>query len=92
VRGFFASILGGGLAWCLVAAWFDMRNGGLLSGRIAPLLHMPGNGSLILATGLIGGITAGLGALFGARFRRFWASLQEALVAVAVPVPEELAG
>lgn len=88
-RGFLASALGGGLAWVLVAIWFDARNDGLLSGRIAPLFHLPGAGGLIFAAGLAGGVTAGLGSLFGARFRRFWASLHDALIEVAAPVPEE---
>jgi hypothetical protein len=89
LRGFLASVLAGALAWLVVAFWFDARNDGLLSGRIAPLFHLPGSGGLLLATALIGGVTCGLGSLFGARFRRFWASLQEALVAVAAPVPAD---
>jgi hypothetical protein len=89
VRGFLASAVGAGLAWFLVALWFDSRNHGLLSARIAPLFHLPGAGGLLLATGVIGGITAGLGSLFGTWFRRFWASLHDALVEVAAPVPDE---
>jgi hypothetical protein len=91
-RGFLAAVIGSGLAWGLVALWFDVRNEGLLAGRIAPLFHLPGGAGLIVASGLVGGFTAGLGSLFGARFRRFWSSLHEALVEVAAPVPEEEAG
>ena len=89
VRGFFAALLGSGLAWAVVALWHDVRNDGLLSGRIAPLFHVPGSLGLIAATALIGGLTAGLGSLFGMWFRRFWASLHEALVEVAEPVPAD---
>ncbi len=91
-RGFFAALIGSGLAWGLVALWFDVRNDGLLSGRIAPLFHVPGSPGLIVATGLVGGVTAGLGSLFGTHFRRFWSSLHEALIEVAAPVPEEEGG
>lgn len=87
-RGFVAALIGGGFAWAVTALWLDVRNDGLLSGRIAPLFHLPGGESLIGLTALIGGLTAGLGSLFGAWFRRFWASLHEALVEVAAPVPE----
>jgi hypothetical protein len=88
VRGFFAALIGGGAAWVAVALWFDVRNDGLLSGRLAPLFHVPGSAGLLVATGLVGGLTAGLGSLFGCSFRRFWASLHEALVE-EVPVVEE---
>jgi hypothetical protein len=91
-QGFFLAALGGALAWAAVALWFDARNDGLLSARIASLFLLPGSAGLILATAMVGGITAGLGSLFGARFRRFWASLHEALAEVDVPVPEEDAG
>jgi hypothetical protein len=87
--GFFASLIGGGAAWAVAAAWLDARNGGLLAGRVAPLFHLPGAAGLIAATAVAGGVTAGLGALLGARFRRFWASLHEALSAQAAPVPDE---
>jgi hypothetical protein len=71
-----------------VALWFDVRNDSLLSTRIAQLFHLPGPATLVAITGLIGGLTAGLGSLFGSSFRRFWASLHTALVEVAAPVPE----
>ncbi len=89
VRGFLASALGASLAWVVVAIWYDARNQGLLSGRIAPLFHLPGPGGLIFAAGVVGGVSGGLGSLFGAWFRRFWASLHDALVEVAAPVPDE---
>lgn len=88
-RSFFAAFLGGGAAWMAAALWLDFRNDGLLSSRVAPLFHLPGSFGLALAAALIGGITAGLGALLGVRFRRFWSSLQEALSDQAAPVPQE---
>ncbi len=88
-RGFLAGAFGGGGAWLVAALWLDLRNDGLLSSRIAPLFHLPGSFGLLAATAIVGGITAGLGALLGARFRRFWSSLHEALSAQAAPVPED---
>lgn len=90
VRGFLAALIGSGLAWVVVALWFDVRNGGLLSGRLAPLFHLPGSTGLIVVTGLVGGLTAGFGSLFGSSFRRFWASLHDALV--EDPPEEEVEG
>lgn len=89
VRGFLAALTGGGAAWAVAAMWLDARNGSLLSGRVAPLFHLPDSAALVAATAVAGGVTAGLGALLGARFRRFWASLHEALTAQAAPVPPE---
>jgi hypothetical protein len=88
-RGFFAGFFGGGAAWAAGALWLDARNGGLLSSRIAPLFHLPGSVGLIVVAAAIGGVTAGLGALLGARFRRFWSSLHDALSAQVAPVPED---
>lgn len=88
-RSFLAAFAGAALAFAGVALWLDVRNGGLLAGRIAPLFHVPGAPGLIVLTAVTGGVTAGLGALFGVRFRRLWHSLQEALAEVAAPVPEE---
>jgi hypothetical protein len=95
VRSFVASCAGAGLAWAAVAAYFEARNEGILSARIAPLFHLPGGGALILATAAVGGLTAGLGALLGDHFRRFWRSLLLALAAEDVVIPpdeEELKG
>jgi hypothetical protein len=89
-QGFFLAVLGAGPAWAAAALWLDVRNDGLLSARVAALFHLPGGAGLILATAWVGGVTAGLGSLFGARFRRFWASLHEALAEVDKPVPEEI--
>jgi hypothetical protein len=60
-----ASFAGGALAWGGVAWFLDAGNGGILSSRIAPLFYLPGSFPLILATALVGGITAGLGAWAG---------------------------
>ena len=88
-RSFVAAATGAALAFAGAALWHDVRNGGLLAERIAPVFHLPGAAGLIAVTACIGGVTAGLGALFGVRFRRLWRSLQDALAEVAAPVPED---
>jgi hypothetical protein len=58
-------ILWAGLAW-----WIDMKNNGVLSARIAHVLPLGGSSVvLILVTGLIGGLVAGLGAMTGSYIR-----------------------
>ncbi len=64
-----AAAVGGAFAWGGVAAWIDLRNGGVLSARIAPLFHLPGGWMLVVVTALLGGITAMLGAWAGVRIR-----------------------
>jgi hypothetical protein len=88
-RTFAASFAGAGLAWAAVAAYFEARNEGILSARVAPLFHLPGSAALILATAAVGGLTAGLGALLGDHFRRFWRSLLLALAAEDVVIPAD---
>ena len=89
LRTFLAAFVGAGLAWAAVAAFFEWRNQGILSARIAPLFHLPGSAALILATAAVGGLTAGLGALLGDHFRRFWRSLLLALAAEDVVIPPD---
>ncbi len=55
---FFAA---GGVSWLTVALFFHLCNKGLLTSRMADLLHLPPI-LLLLITGLIGGITAIAGA------------------------------
>ena len=58
-------ILWGGLAW-----WIDMKNNGVLSKKIASVLPLGGSSLvLILVTGLIGGLVAGMAAMSGSFLR-----------------------
>ena len=88
-RTFLAACVGAGVAWAAVAIYFEWRNEGILSARVAPLFHLPGSLGLILATAAIGGLTAGLGAMLGDHFRRFWQSLMLALVAEDIVIPPD---
>ena len=60
-----------GPAWAGLAALLDQRNHHLLSGRMADLFRPPGGWALVLATGLIGGLMGGLGALAGQTLRAY---------------------
>ncbi len=66
LAGFFALFL----LWGCVALWLDIRNKGVLSGRIGELLGVGNNSMLlVLITALIGGLVAGFAALSGSYLR-----------------------
>lgn len=60
-----SGFIGGFLLWFLLAWWLDMGNDGLLSGRIGVLFMGLSAMSLLLLTGLLGGLLAGFGCLTG---------------------------
>ena len=69
-KAFFSGLLGVFLLWAGLAWWIDMKNNGVLSKRIASVLPLGGNAILlILITGLIGGLVAGLAAMSGSFLR-----------------------
>ena len=64
------SILGLQLLWAGLAWWVDMKNNGVLSEKIANVLPLGGNTIyLIMATGFVGGLVAGLAAMSGSFLR-----------------------
>lgn len=62
-QSFLAPALGCALAFIFIALWKDLANNHLLSAKIAQIFHLPSYLLLVLITGLIGFITAGLGGL-----------------------------
>ncbi len=69
-KAFLSALLGLFLLWAALAWWIDMKNNGVLSVKIASVLHLDGNRFLlILATGLIGGLVAGFAAMSGSFLR-----------------------
>ena len=69
-KAFIAGLLGVFFLWAGLAWWMDMKNNGVLSERIAAVLPLGGNSILlIIVTGLVGGLVAGLGALTGSYLR-----------------------
>ncbi len=69
-KAFLAGFLGVFLLWAILAWWIDMKNNGVLSKKIASVLPLGGNSLLlILVTGLIGGLVAGMAAMSGSYLR-----------------------
>ena len=60
-----AAFLGGFILWYFVASQFDAANESILSGRIGTMLGGLSASMVLVATGIIGGITAGLGGWLG---------------------------
>ena len=69
-KAFLAGLLGVFLLWAGLAWWIDMKNNGVLSKKVAAVLPLGGNALLlILLTGIIGGLVAGMAALSGSLLR-----------------------
>ncbi|MBK7560759.1 MAG: hypothetical protein IPP43_08485 [Chitinophagaceae bacterium] len=69
-KAFLAGLLGVFLLWAGLAWWIDMKNNGVLSKKIATVLPLGGNSLvLILVTGIIGGLVAGMAAMSGSFLR-----------------------
>lgn len=63
-KAFLAGFIGIFLLWAGLSWWFDMKNDSLLSVKIASLLPLGGSTILlILVTGILGGLVAGLAAM-----------------------------
>ena len=69
-KAFLAGFLGVFILWAGLAWWIDMNNNGVLSKKIASVLPLGGSSLvLILVTGLIGGLVAGMAAMSGSFLR-----------------------
>ncbi|MBK9338651.1 MAG: hypothetical protein IPM98_19815 [Lewinellaceae bacterium] len=64
-RSFLAGFIAGFLLWAVTALFLDVPNEGILSTRIGALFMGISRGNVLLATGLQGGLVAGLGCLSG---------------------------
>ncbi len=69
-NAFFAGFWGVFILWAALAWWINMKNSGLLSKKIASVLPLGGNAILlIIVTGFIGGLVAGIAAMSGSFLR-----------------------
>ena len=59
----------GSLLWGSLAAWLNSQNGGMLATKIGQLFQGLSVAQLIWATGALGGLIAGMGALTGCLLR-----------------------
>ena len=64
-RSLLAGFVGGFLLWAALAAYLDWANGSLLSARIGKLFQGLSGNTLILITGLMGGLLGGFSCLSG---------------------------
>jgi hypothetical protein len=64
-RSFAAAFTGGLLLWVIYALIPDMANGSMLSAKVGLLFQGLKSWQVLLVTGVLGGILAGLGALSG---------------------------
>ena len=69
-KAFFSGFVGVFLLWGALASWINMKNQGILAAKIASILPLGGKAIvLILVTGCIGGLVAGLAAMSGSYMR-----------------------
>jgi hypothetical protein len=69
-KAFLAGYTGVFLLWIGLSLWINIKNTGILSGKIANILPLNGNIFLLIAiTGLIGGLVAGFAAMSGSYLR-----------------------
>jgi hypothetical protein len=66
-----SGFLGAGAAWAVAAAWQDLRNHHILSGRVAAIFHLPGPLGALAATGAVGGLMGALGGWTGYALREW---------------------
>jgi hypothetical protein len=70
VKAFLAGFLGVFFLWAALAWWIDMKNNGVLSAKIALVLPLGGNVILlIIVSGFIGGLVAGMAGMSGSFLR-----------------------
>ncbi len=68
--GFWFAYLGAFLVWGVYTGYLHFDSEGRLSDRLAVTFGLASGWLLVLLTGFVGGLTAGLGALFGVSLRR----------------------
>lgn len=69
-KSFIGGFLGLFLLWGVLAWWIDMQNNGILSKKIASVLPLNGNPTmLIFVTALVGALVAGAAAVTGSLLR-----------------------
>ncbi len=69
-NAFVTGFIGVFLVWSAYALWLDSQNASILSSKIAVLFSVKQPVLLLLITGLIGGITSGLGGWAGNEIRK----------------------
>ena len=69
MSSFASGFFGIALLWFILAAYTDITTDSILTNRVAEILFLPNNWSLILVTALVGGVVGGFGGLTGSYLR-----------------------
>lgn len=69
-KAFLSAFLALVILWSALATFYDLRNGQLLSTKIAGLLSLGSSVLLIILTAVVGGLVAGFAALTGSYLRK----------------------
>jgi len=72
-----SGFLGAGLLWLVMAWKVDIETASIMSQKIVQLFPVDDTNTLILITGLIGGLSAALGAFTGNSFRQIFIKKKE---------------
>lgn len=70
-RAFLAGTIAGTLLWSGYAGWLNSLNVSQLSNRLAETFTVGEGSNLLYATGLVGGLLGGFGAMTGSLLRQF---------------------
>jgi hypothetical protein len=69
-RSFLAGFLGIFILWGVLSLWIDIKNDGLLSGKMAGLFGLGSSGILlVIITALVGALVGGFAAMSGSSLR-----------------------
>ena len=69
LSSFVAGFLAIAFLWFMLAAYSDMKTGSILTTKVAAILFLPSNWTLIFVTSVVGGFAGGFAALTGSYLR-----------------------
>ncbi|MFT6881717.1 MAG: hypothetical protein ACI83W_001595 [Marinoscillum sp.] len=76
-NAFLAGFLGGGILWLSYSWYLDLNTNSILTNKIVALFPFEDPFTLIALSGLVGGLSAGFGALSGNSFRGLFIKKQK---------------
>lgn len=72
-----SGLLGGGLLWMVMAWKVDVETNSIMSSKIVEMFPLDDVNMMIIATGVLGGVSAALGAFTGNSFRKIFVKKKE---------------
>lgn len=76
-NAFLSGFLGAGLLWMLMAWKIDIETVSIMSSKIVQIFEIEETIMLVIASGVIGGVAGGFGALTGNSFRQLFLKKKE---------------